>query len=83
MKKVHVMMEAPSHHYSEQAITTLTFIDLRPDASEVAVCMRNVSAQPITITAITTIGSVSTANIIPLMLAPKIKTFEENPKRGN
>ena len=76
------MMEAPAQPYSEQAITTLTYIELRPGSSKVAICIRNLSARPMTIPSKTIIGSIATANIIPPMLAPKIKTVEENQEEG-
>ena len=42
-EKVHVMMQAPAQHYSEQAIATCTYTELRPGSSKVAICMINLS----------------------------------------
>ena len=78
VKRAHVMMEAPAQHYSEQFITNSMYAELRLGSSKVAVCMRNLSARSITIPAKMTIGSISTANIVPPMLALEIKTNEDN-----
>ena len=77
-KRVHVMTQAPAKCYSEQVMTTSTYTELRPDSSKVTICVRNLSAKPMTIPAKTSIESVSTANIIPPMLAPKLKAVKEN-----
>ena len=80
-KRVHVVMEAPVQHYSEQDITTLTYTEPRLGSSKVVICMRTLSARPVKIPARTIIGSVSSGNILLPMLAQKIKTIEENKKR--
>ena len=59
---------------------TLTCNELRPGSSKVAIYVRNLSAGPITIPAKMTIRYVSTANIVPLMLAPK-KLMRTTKKR--
>ena len=75
-------MEAPAQHYSEQAIVSLTYTELRLGSSKVAICMKNLSARPVTIPARMTIGSVNTTNAVPPILAPKIKTNEDNQEKG-
>ena len=65
MKRVHVITKAPAQYSYE----------LRPSSSEVNVCVRNLSPKPVTIPAKTIIGSFSTTNITPPMLAQKIKTI--------
>ena len=74
------MKEASTQHYSEQAVTTLIYTEMRLGSSRIAGCMRNSSARPVTIPARTVTGSVSTTNIIPPILATKIKSIEENQK---
>ena len=44
---------------------------MRLGSAKVAICMGNLSARPIIIPAKMTTGSVSTANIVPPMLAHK------------
>ena len=83
MKKVHVMMEAPAQHYCEQVITISICTELKPGSSKLTICMRNVSAGPVTIPARTTIGSVSAAYIIPPMLALKLKLLRKTKEEGN
>ena len=74
------MMEAPVQHYPEQAIMTLTYTEQRPGSSNLALCMRHLSARPITIQPEKTIGSVSAANIIPSMVVPKLKPLRKSQK---
>ena len=75
------MMEVQAQHYFEQTITTSTYTELRLGSSRVALCVRYLSARPATILTITTIGSVSTTNIIPLMLVKQLKLLKKTKKR--
>ena len=46
-KRVHVMMKAPAQHYSDQAITALTYTELRLSPSEVTLCVKKLSARSV------------------------------------
>ena len=56
------------------SITALTYYELRLDSSKIIICVRTLSARHVTISDKTTIASFSAANIVPPILAPKIKT---------
>ena len=82
MKRVPVMMDIPAQLYSKYPITTSTFADLTLRSSKITICMRNFLARPIKIPAKMTMGFVSTANIVPPLLASKIKTNEDIQEKG-
>ena len=50
---------------------------MKPGSSRVSVCIKNLTGMPVTLTSHATVGTVTAANILPPMLAPKTLFTEE------
>ena len=76
-KKMHVFTEAPIMDYLEDIMTGVSYTELKPGSSRVSVCIKKLTGKPVTLSSHTVAGTVTAANILSSMLAPKILVTEE------
>ena len=70
-KRCHVIVEPYGENQGKFKVTPV-YTDLKPGSSKVKVLVTNESNKPVQLPAKMVIGVVSTANVVPTMIAPKI-----------
>ena len=83
-KRCHVIVEPYGENQGKFKVTPV-YTDLKPGSSKVKVLVTNESNKPVQLPAKMVIGVVSTVNVVPAMIAPKImleKDWDQTPNQS-
>ena len=80
-KRVRVITE-PTDKFNNEAIKTVTiYSTLKPGSSRVSIGLRNLSCKSVTVKPKTIVAEVAAANIVPILIAPKLEGEEKQDLR--
>ena len=80
-KRVRVITE-PTDKFDNEAIKTVTiYSTLKPGSSRVSIGLQNLSCKSVTVKPKTIVAEVAAANIVPILIAPKLEGEEKQDLR--